>query len=306
MRPVVLLACLLISVSLTQAQADCPSAADLAPRLAPGIRAQVESGPGSANRVRAAPGLEAEISGQLAPGQRFDVLAGPRCADGYVWWRVQYRESQGWTAEGDPQTGDYWLEPLSAPVDPALDDLAFCAAPPEDYTIVDFGDARLNQRTISMLDHATEIYHARGGLLAFDFREAIVQGSYNPGAVAASFGTHDAGGAVDLSVRERGTYRILQDEILLMLRALRIAGFAAWLRAPGELYPDSPIHIHAIAIGDAQLSPAARDQLDGPFGYFRGHNGLPQEDGIPLPDSSGEMVLCPWMRALGFSDLRAS
>jgi hypothetical protein len=190
-------------------------------------------------------------------------------------------------------------------VDPALDDLDFCREPPDDYSIVDFGFAQLNQRTLTMLDHATNIYQARGGLLSFDFREALVQGSYNPGGVSASFGTHDGGGAVDLSVRERGSFAVMEDEIPLMLRALRIAGFAAWLRDTDELYPGSPIHIHAIAIGDAELSPAARRQIDGPEGYLRGFNGLPQEDGPPLPDSSGEMVVCPWMVALGFDDLRS-
>jgi hypothetical protein len=218
---------------------------------------------------------------------------------------VAYGESQGWTAEGNPQTGDYWLEALSAPVDAALDDLDFCAAPPEDYTRVDFSFAVLNQRTVAMLDHATNIYQTRGGLLGFDFRDALVQGSYNAGAVEASFGTHDGGGAVDLSVRERGSFVVMEGEIPLLLRALRIAGFAAWLRDSDELYPGSPIHIHAIAIGDAELSPAARDQLDGPFGYFRGYNGLPQEAGPPLADTSGEMVICPWMGESGFDDLRS-
>jgi hypothetical protein len=70
------------------------------------------------------------------------------------------------------------------------------------------------------------------------------------------------------------------------------------------LYKGSPIHIHAIAIGDKELSDAARGQIDGTFGYFRGFNALPQDNGIPLPDTSGEMVICDWMRALGYQDLR--
>ena len=80
---------------------------------------------------------------------------------------------------------------------------------------------------------------------------------------------------------------------------------AAYLRDTDELYPGSPIHIHAIAIGDAELSQAARDQLDGTFGYFRGFNALPQDSGIPLPDTSGDMLICDWMRTLGYADLRA-
>jgi hypothetical protein len=281
-----------------------PPACELPPRLAVGVRAQVEPGPGTANRIRALPQLDGDMLGAIPPGGRFSVLDGPRCADGYYWWQVQYGETLGWTAEGSPSSGDYWLEALTAPIDPNQDDLDFCQSPPEDYSIVDFDFAQLNQRTVAMLDLATAIYQARGGLLSFDFRDALVQGSYNPGEVAASFGTHDGGGAVDLSVRERGSFAILEAEIPLLLRALRIAGFAAWLRDSDELYAGSPIHIHAIAIGDRELSPAARDQIDGPFGYLRGYNGLPQEDGPPLPDTSGEMVICPWMRDLGFDDLR--
>jgi len=70
------------------------------------------------------------------------------------------------------------------------------------------------------------------------------------------------------------------------------------------LYPGSPIHIHAIAIGDADLSEAARGQIDGTFGYLRGYDGLPHDDGIPQPDTSGDMVLCDWMKDMGYTDLR--
>ena len=82
-------------------------------------------------------------------------------------------------------------------------------------------------------------------------------------------------------------------------------GFAAWLREYGELYPDSPIHIHAIAIGDLELSSAAREQLTGEAGYFRGFSGLPvQQYGGPTPDRYGGPILCQWMIELGYQDLR--
>lgn len=306
----VLTGCIVIALSIlipsVHAQdAACPSPGQLPTRLSAGIRAQVVRGPGSANNLRAAPGLNGEVIGKVGPGVPFSVLAGPQCADNYVWWQIEIDGVQGWTAEYDTSAGRYWLEPLTQAVDPALDVLAFCQTPPDDYTVIEFGDyARLNARTVAMLDQATAIYHALGGLLDFEFRNALVQGSYNPGAVSASFGTHDGGGAVDLSVRAPVTRVVMTDEIPLMLRALRIAGFAAWLRDTDELYAGSPIHIHAIAIGDAELSEAARAQIDGQFGYLRGYNGLPQDSGIPLPDTSGEMILCPWVNALGFTDLR--
>ncbi len=177
-----------------------------------------------------------------------------------------------------------------------------CWQPPDDYTRTWVNGEQVNLRTLAMLDHAQELYAAWGGIS--DFRQAITQGGYTGGALAASFGTHDGGGAVDLSVLSPIDGSISADDIDLMLRALRIAGFAAWLREPDELYPGSIIHIHAIAIGDQELSEAARAQLDGTFGYLRGYNGLPQMTGIPIPDRYGGPVLCHWMFALGFSDMR--
>jgi hypothetical protein len=151
-----------------------------------------------------------------------------------------------------------------------------------------------------MLMHAQELYGGEIELTGY----AVTQGSYS-NAVAASFGTHSGGGAVDLSVLRKGTYTVLWDDIEPLLRALRLAGFAAWLREYGELYPDSPIHIHAIAIGDQELSTAAQDQLTGPSGYFRGFSGLPFAEGeIPTPDRYGDPVLCQWMIDLGYQDLR--
>ncbi|OGO12905.1 MAG: hypothetical protein A2Z66_03550 [Chloroflexi bacterium RBG_13_66_10] len=150
-----------------------------------------------------------------------------------------------------------------------------------------------------MLEHARALY---GG--PHDLMLAITQGSYSPGETA-SFGTHDGGGALDLSVLDLATAsRVLTEEIDPILRALRRAGFAAWLREQGELYPGSPIHIHAIAIGDAELSPAAARQLMGPEGYFRGYDGIPVDP--PLPDRYGGPDLCPWMLELGYADLRAA
>lgn len=177
-----------------------------------------------------------------------------------------------------------------------------CQEPPDDYTRLWVNGVQLNARTLAMLDHAQALYTAGGGVI--DLRLALVQGSYNPGAIAASFGTHDGGGAVDLSVRSRADWSVLWDEIPPLIAALRVAGFAAWLREEGELYPGSPIHIHAIAIGDAELSEAARAQLDGTFGYLRGYDGLPQINGMPRPDRHGGPVICAWMVARGFRDLR--
>ena len=177
---------------------------------------------------------------------------------------------------------------------------AGCQRPPDDYTRLIVNGAKLNRRTFWMLQRAQQLY---GGVLNFT-GFGITQGSYNPGGVAASFGTHDGGGAVDLSVLNPRTGQIMRDDFPKAIHALRVAGFAAWVREPNELYNGSPIHIHAIAIGDAELSPAAKDQLTGTFGYFLGYNGLPKTDNIPVPDRHGGPILCQWMIDMGYKDLR--
>ena len=175
-----------------------------------------------------------------------------------------------------------------------------CQKPPDDYTRVEVNGWTLNQRTMAMLAHAQQIYGGEIELTGY----AITQGSYHDNG-AASFGTHLGGGAVDLSVLRRGTYTVLWDDVPPLIHALRVAGFAAWLREYGELYQDSPIHIHAIAIGDQELSTAAQDQLTGPAGYFRGYNGLPPDIyGPPKVDRYGGPILCQWMIDLGYRDLR--
>jgi hypothetical protein len=176
-----------------------------------------------------------------------------------------------------------------------------CQKPPEDYTRVEVSSGQtVNQRTLAMLAHAQEQYGGELEITGY----AITQGSYSD-AVSASFGTHSGGGAVDLSVLREGTYTVLWEDIDSLLRALRVAGFAAWLREYGELHADSPIHIHAIAIGDQELSPAAEEQLTGEAGYFRGYSGLPVAMyGPPAPDRYGGPILCQWMIDLGYRDLR--
>ena len=175
-----------------------------------------------------------------------------------------------------------------------------CLRPPDEYGRVEVNSWTLNRRTMEMLEYAQELYGGEIELAGY----AITQGSYHDNG-AASFGTHLGGGAVDLSVLRRDTYTVLWDDIEPVLRALRAAGFAAWLREYGELYTDSPIHIHAIAIGDRELSDAAQAQLTGPAGYFRGFDGLPIEAGSsPTLDRYGGPILCQWMMDLGYQDLR--
>lgn len=98
----------------------------------------------------------------------------------------------------------------------------------------------------------------------------IVQGSYNKG-VAASAGTHDGGGVVDLAPWDQAN----------KVRVLREVGFAAWYRpAVPDLWGP---HIHAVLIGNNLLSPAAARQVDA---YYAGRDGLKSNlpDPTPRPD----------------------
>jgi len=176
---------------------------------------------------------------------------------------------------------------------------AGCREPEADYRHVQVNGWTLNRRTYAMLQYAAVLY---GGELDIT-GSGITQGSYHDNG-PASFGTHLGGGAVDLSVMRKGTYTVLKDDIPALIAALRLAGFAAWLRQPDEVYPGSAIHIHAIAIGDKELSREARQQLDGKFGYFYGYTGIPVRSGTPSPDRHGGPVVCVWMRRLGYEDLR--
>ncbi len=165
-----------------------------------------------------------------------------------------------------------------------------CEKPAEDYTRVDLPYATLNMRTYTMLQYADSLYEG-----PIDLLNAITQGSYT-NEVEASFGTHSGGGAVDLSVIDTSTWTVLEKEIEPLIRALRLAGFAAWLRRPDELYPGSPIHIHAVAVGDEELSYTAYAQVYSEFGYLAGMDGLPPAEGEePSPDPHGGPVICDWM-----------
>jgi len=266
--------------------------------------------------IRPQPGTTLARIGTIPIGETVPILAGFTCAEGYTWWQISYNDLQGWVAEGG--FGEYWLEPRGEiTIIPGEDGInrqfvttstgelepEGCLRPPDDYTREQVGYATLNRRTLFMLDNATRIYRDLGGEL--NFRQLITQGSYNAGGVAASFGTHDGGGAVDISVRSPLDWSVMDDEIPYMIESLRIAGFAAWVRFPDELYAGSPIHIHAIAVGDAELSPIARQQIDGERGYLRGYNGLPAEY-YPAPelDPHGDLVMCEWMVLDGFPDQR--
>jgi hypothetical protein len=125
--------------------------------------------------------------------------------------------------------------------------------PAMDMSRTTYGGKTVNQRTKVLLQRAAEIYGA-----GF----TLTQGSYHTG-VAASAGTHDGGGCVDINVNSMST-----SQRAAAVQALRKAGFAAWLRTPAEGFA---YHIHACAIGDRDMASIAKNQVQS---YFNGRSGL--------------------------------
>lgn len=139
---------------------------------------------------------------------------------------------------------------------------------------VTYGGETVNLRTKRMLKAAARIMR-RG--CALD----LTQGSYNPGGVDASAGTHDGGGAADLNVAVR-----CGRTIKFTLKALRRVGFAAWHRLPSQGPWNE--HIHVIAVSDPDLSSGAQHQAGD---YYEGRNGLSggaPDDGPKVPKRTWE------------------
>lgn len=131
--------------------------------------------------------------------------------------------------------------------------------PAHNYRRVREDSGWINVRTQQMLRQAEAFARKMGVSRPF----YVVQGSYTS-RVAASAGTHDGGGAIDLRTRDRS-----RQDVIKMVKAMRMAGFAAWKRGYGDDSMDP--HIHALAIGDRQLARGARAQV---AEYFRGGDGL--------------------------------
>lgn len=133
--------------------------------------------------------------------------------------------------------------------------------------IVTIDGHKTNRRTARMLTAAEGIAGAN---------MPVTQGSYNHGGVAASAGTHDGGGAIDIAI---GGLNLTQ--INRRVRALRTVGFAAWYRSPIPGLWGA--HIHCIALGTHDLAPLARAQV---LDYKAGKNGLKGH----LPDRHLKMM----------------
>jgi hypothetical protein len=119
-------------------------------------------------------------------------------------------------------------------------------------TRIYFRDKLLNTRTRDMILAAEKL---------LGYKLTIIQGSYNTG-VTASAGTHDGGGAVDVWGKSL-------DDATRVTNTMRRVGFAAWHRTPAQ--GNWGHHIHAVAVGDPELSRGAAAQV---ADYKAGRNGL--------------------------------
>lgn len=92
----------------------------------------------------------------------------------------------------------------------------------------------------------------------------ITQGCYNKGGVAASAGTHDGGGCIDVRVSN-----LTAAQRLILVYYARKIGFAAWYRTPSE--GKWVAHCHMVAVACPDLSRGAKAQV---VAYKAGKNGL--------------------------------
>jgi hypothetical protein len=65
--------------------------------------------PGLPNKLRDRPTLSATQIGSIPGEGVFNVIGGPTCADGMMWWQVSYQGATGWTAAGTSE--EDWIEP---------------------------------------------------------------------------------------------------------------------------------------------------------------------------------------------------
>ncbi|MEP7285522.1 MAG: SH3 domain-containing protein [Chloroflexota bacterium] len=111
---VVIMALMMIRSQVHAQPTSCPGTPST--RLLIGMRAHVTPVPVeqylSPLRVRQMPSKQGVEVMQLGLNDQFLVVAGPACADGYLWWQINVDNGvNGWVAEGT--TASYFVEPLN-------------------------------------------------------------------------------------------------------------------------------------------------------------------------------------------------
>lgn len=218
--------------------------------------AQFGKGPNNSVKI-----VQEVLNKQVGAGLKTDGVYGNATKAAYAKWQRKLGYS-GAGADGLPgrasmgklaTAGVFDVVWPKAPPKPTVGNYEMMPEPSQDMTHVYWGGRIVNRRTAVLLDRAVAL---------FGRSFTLTQGSYNRG-VAASAGTHDGGGVVDINVSPFSS-----SQRAALVQALRKAGFAAWLRTPSEGFS---YHIHANAIGDKQMAGLARSQVQS---YFAGRSGL--------------------------------
>lgn len=132
----------------------------------------------------------------------------------------------------------------------------------KEYALSERDGETIDNMTAAALDAATK---------EFGSNFSIMQGSHSTD-VAASGGTHAGGGVVDIGVPN--------GDWVGAMTALRKIGFAAWVRnVPGFGQAGEGAHIHAVLIGNEQLSPEAQTQVQSYLNNDDGLSGSRPDDG---------------------------
>jgi WD40 repeat protein len=92
-----------------------PGVVYLPQRLTTDIQARVVQGPPIVQRSE--PSDTGAVSGEIPAQAVVNIVTGPVCADGQMWWQVDYDGRVGWAVEG--RDGSYWLEMIPALALPA-------------------------------------------------------------------------------------------------------------------------------------------------------------------------------------------
>ncbi|MCA9888811.1 MAG: protein kinase [Anaerolineae bacterium] len=94
----------------TEAAITCPGARPS--QVSAGMTVYVSDEDQLDLRMRRSASTSASIVTQVPVGQLLTVLEGPRCAEGYAWFRVRYGGIEGWVAEGDTGNSNYYIHPV--------------------------------------------------------------------------------------------------------------------------------------------------------------------------------------------------
>jgi len=202
--------------------------------------------------------LQLELKALGFYGLKVDGSYGPKTKAAVDAFERSRRLSADGIADANTRNVLHTLASRTAPPSTPAGSWKSAPAPAHDYRRVNAYGGKVNARTREMLQRAERYLRAMGVQVPL----RVVQGSYHPG-YGPSAGTHDGGGVID--VHTRSWPASVGDKIV---KALRMAGFAAWRRGTNDSLPP---HIHAVAIGDRELSPSARRQVSE---YFAGGDGL--------------------------------